>query len=121
MPPAVRKLRARKARLIALHPGWHVARHRVLPRTEPEQHDASLVRACLFEQAVDRAEIELPFDRLDQFPEAGARIVLSRACRTAARTAADTSGQMRGVAGFAAADQERRAIDDQLLGRALGA
>jgi hypothetical protein len=74
---AIGKLRARKARLIAFYPGRHVARHRVLPSAEPEQHDAGLMRTCLFEQAVDRAEVELPCDGLEQFPGRRRQDVLS--------------------------------------------
>jgi hypothetical protein len=79
------------------------------------------VRAGLVEQAVDRAPVELPFDRLDQFP----------GCRREDRVEPELAEQRpellqifqvgcSRVAELAAEDQERRAVDDELLSRALG-
>ena len=78
------------------------------------------MRAGLFEQAVDRAEVELPFDRLDQFPGGRRqdRVEPELAEQRPELLQVLEVGGSR-VAELAAADQERRAVDDELLGRAL--
>ena len=66
--PAVLAGRAHEAELVALDPRRDVARHRVLPRAEPQQHQPHVVRAGIGKQPVDGGEIEPPLLRLDQLP-----------------------------------------------------
>src|SRR6185437_5802145 len=59
--PPITGLNTRKARNICLYPSGCIARKRVLPRAEPQNHQLQIVRASPFKKAIDNTEVELPF------------------------------------------------------------
>ena len=99
--------------IVELHPIGRVRERRVLPRPEPQKHDALVVRARLIEQGLQEGEVEPPLLRLDLLPRdrhldgVGADPVEHRPrCR-------ERGGIVGRVVDLRAEHEERRAIDDQ--------
>ena len=117
---SVGELRARETLLIALHPRRHVGGHAVLPRAEPEDHELEIVRARIAQQFIDRGPVEFSFGGLDEFPrhrrEHGVEIHRLQARPVRAHV---LRARGAGIAELAAQDQERLAVDDELLRAAV--
>ena len=80
------------------------------------------MRARLFEQAIDGTEIELPFARFDEFPGCGGENrVESELAEQRPELLQVLQVGRGGIAELPAENQERCAVDDELLGRAFGA
>ena len=57
--------------MVGLDPIGRVARHAVLPGGEPEENEIEVVLARVFEEAVDKREVEFSFLRLEEIPTDG--------------------------------------------------
>ena len=113
-------LGAREALEILLHPVGRVAGETVLPACEPQEHQMQVVAPRIPDDAVQHAEVELPFLRFDLVP--------GNARQDGVEFGLDEPGPYRlhvleaggaAVVQFPGQSQERLAIDDQLGGRAL--
>src|SRR3954447_15812742 len=62
----------RKALWVCLDPVRRIARTRVLPSCEPDQHEPHISMSCLIDLVVNEREIKLALCRLNQFPTSGA-------------------------------------------------
>ena len=114
-------LGARKTVGVPLHPRWHVRRHAVLPRPEPQQHEPHVVGARLADQAVHQREVEPPLHRLEQLPvDRGEDRVQAEAVQPGPDGRHVLQARRRGVAELAAEHQERLAVDHELHRVALG-
>ncbi len=110
---------ARESPCILLHPDRHVARLSVLPRRQPQKHDALMRLPRLVEEPVDKSEIECAFFGLDQLPAQRRHhgIQSRRRQLRPNRLHVFEIGRRR-VVQLAGKHQERLAVNDQLRGRA---
>ena len=117
---AVLAERAREAILVHLDPLGRVARHAVLPTAEPEEDEPQVVAAGRFDEAIDEREVELAFARLDEVPIRGdehrVEIQLHQPRPDRLHRFERRGG---GIAEFAADDEKRLAVDDELRRGAL--
>jgi len=106
---------ARKALGIAFHPHRRIARHAVLPRGQPQKHDALVGVAGLVEEAVDKGEVIFAFFRLDEFPvQRSHHAVKAHRRQLRPDRLHVLKARRRRVVQFARQHQERFAVDDEL-------
>ena len=112
---AVRHLRPRESRLVALHPSGGVGRHAVLPGAEPENDESHVVGARVSYELIDRRPVESPFHGLDQLPrhrrEHRVEVHGAQPWPVGGHVA---GARGAGIAKLAADQQNRLAVDDQL-------
>ena len=111
---------AREALGVGLEPRRGVAAHGVFPCSEPEEHYFEVVLACLGDDAVNEGEVEFALLGFDELPvcrhEDGVEPQFVHAWHHFVDVS-DAGGG--GVAQFAAEQEHRFAVDDELRSSAL--
>src|SRR5439155_16866521 len=109
-----------EARLVSPYPRGRVARHAVLPGSEPEENQLQLIAPPPGEQRVDRGEVEATFFGLDQLPRYGREhgIEVHRPELRPGRSHI-SGARRRRIAEFAAENEKRLVLDLELDGAAV--